>query len=359
MPKKESKEGVENTATVFDLKDTNQKKLAWDAALLSAEKKHGKGAVSKITDEVLKDEELLEQVISTGILQVDRATKRGGFVKGRIVEIYGPEQSGKTTLCLHTSAEVLKAGGSVLYIDMEHALEKQHVNNIGIKELNVSQPDSGEEALDMAEIFAKAGTDLIVVDSVSALVPQAEIDGNMGDLHVGLQARLMSQAMRKLTGVVAKSGTVLIFINQIRYKIGVMFGSPETTSGGNALKFYASVRIDMRRKDSLKLNEEIVANLVKAKVVKNKSGQPYGEEEFYLFFKANKTKAANAIEFASELGIVTRTGSWYSYNEQKLGQGLANAVEFLVNTRPELIDEITALCRKDIFKKKLTLDSIL
>lgn len=337
--------------------DADTRKKAFDDALAQASKKYGDGAVQRITGEMLEKEVDGEDVYSFGILQVDRASKLGGAPRGKIIEVYGPESSGKTTLCLHTCAEVMKKGGNPFYIDAEHALGEKHISNCGALGLVVSQPDNGEQALDLVE-FMVDKSDLIVVDSVSALVPKAEIDGQMGEAHVGLQARLMSQALRKLTGKAAKSGCTIIFVNQIRHKIGVMFGSPETTSGGNALKFYASMRIDMRRKEKLEQGGETVANRVKVKFVKNKAAPPFGEGEFYMFFDASRTVAANALEFGVDIGVVDKSGSWYSYKDERLGQGVANAVECLVNNR-EMLEEIVLACRQNLFKPVVDLSTVI
>lgn len=342
-----------------DMSNKDSKQEAFEEAVLSAKQKYGDGAIQKIDDSLISEEEKLEEVISTGILQVDRATKRGGFVKGSIVEIYGLESSGKTTLCLHTIATVLKNGGNAIYIDMEHALQKDHINNCGIKELHISQPTTAEEALDEVAMFSNAGTDLIVVDSVAALVPKDEVEAEMGKQFMGLQARIMSQALRKLTGMAKKNRSTIIFINQIRHKIGVVFGSPEVTSGGNALKFYASIRLNMRRGEQIKMGNETVANQIKVKVPKNKTGAPYAEEAFHMFFDAKRTIAANVLEFGSQLGIIDKAGSWYSYNDEKIGQGLANSVNYLVESKPELIEELFKKCRDNLFTPVVSISNMI
>lgn len=331
-------------------------------AIAGIRKAHGEGAVMQFSlgedGEEASSSITKVQVIPSNILAVDRVTKVGGIPRGRITEVLGPESSGKTTLCLHVVESAISAGGSALYVDMEHALEGSHLRNIGIKHLEISQPDSAESALDIVEMAVKSGAvDVVVVDSVSALVPKAELDGEMGDSHVGLQARLMSQAMRKLTGIVAKSNSVVIFINQIRYKIGVKFGSPETTSGGNALKFYASLRLDMRRIGTETSGSDAYANKVKVKAIKNKVAPPFAQEEFTMFYDASKTIASGAVDLGSKLGVVTKSGSWYSYNEEKLGQGLFNSTEFLINN-PEMLNEILSVCRTpEVLNRKLAATS--
>lgn len=325
--------------------ERNQKYTDYLALL---KKKYGEDVVQKITVESVKGC-VQEGVRSTGILPVDRATRIGGLPRGRIIEIMGPESSGKTTICLHATAEVMKLGHTQLYIDAEHALEKSHVIGCGADGLEFVQPDCGEEALDIAERAAEAGIDLVVIDSVAALVPRAEIDGNMGDSHMGLQARLMSQALRKLTGKVAKSGTTMVFINQIRHKIGVMFGSPETTTGGNALKFYSSLRLDVRKKNKIERNGTTIGNEVQVTVKKSKVGVPYESEIFDMYFVPGETIVANAIKLGSDIGIITKAGTWYSYGDVKLGQGLPTATNVLINEKPELVNEILEKCRKNLF----------
>jgi recombination protein RecA len=281
--------------------------------------------------------------ISTGSLGLDIATGVGGVPRGRITEIYGPESSGKTTLTLHIIAEAQKAGGVAAFIDAEHALDVTYARKLGVKvdDLLVSQPDTGEQALDIAEILVRSGgVDVLVVDSVAALVPKAELEGEMGDSHMGLQARLMSQAMRKLTSVVAKSHTALIFINQIRMKIGVMFGNPETTTGGNALKFYASLRLDIRRIGKIKSGDADVGNRTRVKVVKNKVAPPFKQAEFDILFGQGISRMGEILDMGVEADIVTKSGAWYSYGDERMGQGRDNAVTFLADT-PEIFDEIT------------------
>ncbi|HQO39110.1 MAG TPA: recombinase RecA [Spirochaetota bacterium] len=298
------------------------------------------------------------EVISTGIMPVDRATLVGGIPRGRVTEIYGPEMSGKTTLTLHTVAEEQKIGGIAAFIDAEHALSQQHAVSCGVNwsDLMVSQPDCGDDALEIAEELIPVCS-LIVIDSVAALVPKAEINGDIGDQHMGLQARLMSQALRVLTGKAAKHNTAIVFINQIRHKIGVMFGSPETTAGGNALKFYASMRLDLRRIETINQNDEAVANKVKVDVKKNKVAPPYQREEFHLFFDAKKTSACNAIEFGAKIGVVKKAGSWYSYKDERLGQGLPNAVNYLLE-HPAALDEIKQQCKDNMFVPIASYDNV-
>ena len=289
-------------------------------------------------------------VIPTGSLMLDTAIGIGGVPKGRIVEIYGPESSGKTTLTLHIVAESQKAGGSAAFIDVEHALDPLYAKNIGVdtENLLISQPDNGEQALEIVEALVKScQLDVIVVDSVAALVPKAELEGLMGDSHMGLQARLMSQAMRKLTGLVNKSKTCVIFINQIRHKIGVMFGNPETTTGGNALKFYSSVRLDIRRIGAIKNGEDVVGNRTRVKIVKNKVAPPFRKVEFDIMFGKGISRSGELLDKAVELGIVNKSGSWFSYDDTKLGQG-RDAVKNLLLDNPELSDEIEQMIKKNI-----------
>ncbi len=317
----------------------NNKQQALNAALEQIQKQFGKGAIVKLGDNVA---DYSVETIPTGSLGLDIALGVGGFPKGRVVEIYGPESSGKTTLSLHAIAEVQKAGGVAGFIDAEHALDPVYAKNLGvdIDELYISQPDSGEQALEICETMVRSGAvDCIVVDSVAALVPKAEIDGEMGDSHVGLQARLMSQALRKLTSVISESGCLVIFINQLREKIGVMWGNPETTVGGRALKFYSSVRIDIRRKDKVTVNGEMVGNHVLAKVVKNKVAPPFREAEFDIIFGKGINHTAELLDMAAAAGIVEKAGAWYSYNGDKIGQGRSSAIEYLDNT-PGVLAEV-------------------
>lgn len=318
--------------------DENKKKTL-DLALKQIDKTFGKGTIVRLGD---KEIEPID-AISTGSVGLDLALGIGGVPKGRVIEIYGPESSGKTTLTLHIISECQKAGGVCAFVDAEHALDVKYAKNLGVDTDNlfVSQPDFGEQALDIVETLARSGAvDLIVVDSVAALTPKNEIDGDMGDQHVGLQARLMSQALRKLTGVVSKMGTTVIFINQIRMKIGMMgYGTPETTTGGNALKFYASVRIDIRKIATLKQNEEPIGNRTKAKVVKNKVAPPFKTAEFDVMFGEGISKEGELIDYGVKLDVIDKSGAWFSYKDKKLGQGRENAKVFL-RQNPEIADEI-------------------
>ena len=303
------------------------------------EKQFGKGSVMKLGDSATN---MNVECIPTGSLSLDIALGLGGVPKGRVVEIYGPESSGKTTVALHMVAEVQKRGGIAGFIDAEHALDPVYAKNIGvdIDNLYISQPDSGEQALEICETMVRSGAiDIVIVDSVAALVPKAEIDGDMGDSHVGLQARLMSQALRKLTPVVSKNNCVVIFINQLREKVGVMFGNPETTTGGRALKFYASVRLDVRKIETLKSGGEVIGNRTRVKIVKNKVAPPFREAEFDIMFGKGISTEGDLIDLASNVGIVQKSGAWFSYNGEKIGQGRENAKQFLLNN-PELKDEI-------------------
>ncbi|EHA8434350.1 recombinase RecA [Campylobacter jejuni] len=319
--------------------DDNKRK-SLDAALKSLDKTFGKGTILRLGD---KEVEQIDS-IGTGSVGLDLALGIGGVPKGRIIEIYGPESSGKTTLTLHIIAECQKAGGVCAFIDAEHALDVKYAKNLGVNtdDLYVSQPDFGEQALEIVETIARSGAvDLIVVDSVAALTPKAEIEGDMGDQHVGLQARLMSQALRKLTGIVHKMNTTVIFINQIRMKIGAMgYGTPETTTGGNALKFYASVRLDVRKVATLKQNEEPIGNRVKVKVVKNKVAPPFRQAEFDVMFGEGLSREGELIDYGVKLDIVDKSGAWFSYKDKKLGQGRENSKAFL-KENSEIADEIT------------------
>ena len=319
--------------------DDNKRK-SLDAALKSLDKTFGKGTILRLGD---KEVEQIDS-IGTGSVGLDLALGIGGVPKGRIIEIYGPESSGKTTLTLHIIAECQKAGGVCAFIDAEHALDVKYAKNLGVNtdDLYVSQPDFGEQALEIVETIARSGAvDLIVVDSVAALTPKAEIEGDMGDQHVGLQARLMSQALRKLTGIVHKMNTTVIFINQIRIKIGATgYGTPETTTGGNALKFYASVRLDVRKIATLKQNEEPIGNRVKVKVVKNKVAPPFRQAEFDVMFGEGLSREGELIDYGVKLDIVDKSGAWFSYKDKKLGQGRENSKAFL-KENPEIADEIT------------------
>ena len=316
------------------------KKQSLDTALKQIESQFGKGTIMK-----LGTRETIEvPSIPTGSFGLDNALGIGGLPKGRVVEIYGPESSGKTTLTLQIIAECQKAGGSAAFIDAEHALDPEYAKALGvdIDELLLSQPDTGEQALEVTDMLVKSGSlDVIVVDSVAALVPRAELEGDMGDSHVGLQARLMSQALRKITGSIQKSNTLVIFINQIRLKIGVMFGSPETTTGGNALKFYSSVRLDIRRIGAIKDGDEVVGNETRVKVVKNKMAPPFKVVEFQILYGKGINKNAEIIEFAVKKGIIEKAGAWYSYKGDKIGQGIAKTSEFL-KENPKVLEEIEA-----------------
>ena len=315
------------------------KKRALDAAIAKLEKDFGKGTVMRLGDPAAQ---VAVETIPTGSLSLDLALGLGGVPKGRIVEIYGPESSGKTTVALHMIAEVQKRGGIAGFIDAEHALDPVYAKNIGvdIDELYISQPDSGDQALEITETMVRSGAmDIIVVDSVAALVPKQEIEGDMGDSHVGLQARLMSQALRKLTPVISKSNCVVIFINQLREKVGVMFGNPETTTGGRALKFYSSVRMDVRRIETLKQSGEMVGNRTRVKIVKNKIAPPFKEAEFDIMFGKGISKEGDVLDLAASVGIVQKSGAWFAYGGDKIGQGRENAKAYL-REHPEIMDEI-------------------
>ena len=315
------------------------KKRALDAAIAKLEKDFGKGTVMRLGDPAAQ---VAVETIPTGSLSLDLALGLGGVPKGRIVEIYGPESSGKTTVALHMIAEVQKRGGIAGFIDAEHALDPTYAAHIGvdIDNLYISQPDNGEQALEITETMVRSGAvDVIIVDSVAALVPKAEIDGEMGDSHVGLHARLMSQALRKLTGIISKSNCVVIFINQLREKVGVMFGNPETTTGGRALKFYASVRLDVRRIETLKVGGEVVGNRTRVKVVKNKVAPPFKEAEFDIMFGKGISKEGDILDLAVLHDIINKAGAWYSYNGEKIGQGRENTKLYLANN-PEVMEEI-------------------
>src|SRR5574344_150932 len=325
------------------MSDENKKK-ALDAALGQIEKQFGKGSVMKLGESNVN---MNVESVPTGSLSLDIALGLGGVPKGRIIEIYGPESSGKTTVALHMVAEVQKRGGIAGFIDAEHALDPVYAKNIGvdIDELYISQPDNGEQALEITETMVRSGAvDIIIVDSVAALVPKAEIDGDMGDSHVGLQARLMSQALRKLTPVVSKSNCIVIFINQLREKVGVMFGNPETTTGGRALKFYSSVRMDVRRIESLKQGGEVIGNRTRVKVVKNKIAPPFKEAEFDIMFGKGISSEGDILDLAAACDIVNKSGAWYAYKGNKIGQGRDNTKQYLIE-HPDVLAEIDALVR--------------
>ena len=315
------------------------KQKALDAAILKLEKDFGKGTVMKLGD---AGANVSVETVPTGSLSLDIALGLGDVPKGRVIEVYGPESSGKTTVTLHMIAEVQKRGGIAGFIDAEHALDPVYAKNIGVNidELYISQPDSGDQALEIAETMVRSGAmDIIVIDSVAALVPKQEIEGDMGDSHVGLQARLMSQALRKLTPVISKSNCVVIFINQLREKVGVMFGNPETTTGGRALKFYASVRMDVRRIETLKQNGEMVGNRTRIKIVKNKIAPPFKEAEFDIMFGKGISKEGDILDLATKLDLVNKSGAWYAYNGDKIGQGRENAKIYL-GQHPEIMEEL-------------------
>jgi len=341
---KADKQGKSNE--VISQKSDSNRARALDAALLQIEKQFGKGAVMKLGEKT----GMQIEVIPTGALTLDIALGVGGVPKGRVIEIFGPESSGKTTVALHIVAEAQRAGGTAAFIDAEHALDPSYAAKIGVNidELIISQPDTGEQALEITEALVRSGAiDVIVIDSVAALVPKAEIDGEMGDSHMGLQARMMSQALRKLAGVISKSGTVCIFINQLREKIGVMFGNPETTTGGRALKFYASVRLDVRRTESLRNGTDIVGNHTKVKVVKNKVAPPFKEAEFDIMYGEGISKEGCIVDLGVQKDIIDKSGSWFSYNGQRIGQGKDNARTFL-KENPAIRDEIEVKIRSSL-----------
>ena len=325
--------------------EREEKLKALDAALGQIEKQFGKGAVMKLGD---PSAQMNVETIPTGSLSLDLALGLGGIPKGRIIEIYGPESSGKTTVTLHMIAEVQKRGGIAGFIDAEHALDPVYAKNIGVDvdNLYISQPDNGEQALEITETMVRSGAiDIVVVDSVAALVPKAEIDGDMGDSHVGLQARLMSQALRKLTAVISKSNCTVIFINQLREKVGVMFGNPETTTGGRALKFYSSVRLDVRRIEALKQSGETIGNRTRVKVVKNKIAPPFKEAEFDIIFGEGISMVGDVLDLAANVNIVNKSGEWYAYEGNKIGQGRENTKQYLKDN-PEMFAEITRKVRE-------------
>ncbi len=330
------------------MSDNAEKRKALDAAMSQIEKQFGKGSVMKLGE--YKAMEI--EAIPTGALGLDVALGIGGVPRGRIIEVYGPESSGKTTLALHIIAEAQKTGGEAAFVDAEHALDPVYAKKIGVNidELIVSQPDTGEQALEITEALVRSGAlDVIVVDSVAALVPKAEIDGDMGDSHMGLQARLMSQALRKLAGAVNKTKTVIIFINQLREKIGVMFGNPETTTGGRALKFYASVRMDIRKIENIKQDGQVMGNRARVKIVKNKVAPPFREAEFDIMYGEGISKASNILDMAVNLNIIEKAGSWFSYNGEKLKQGRENVKQYMIEN-PEFMAEIEKKVRDNFAK---------
>lgn len=330
--------------------EANKEKLkALQMTIDRMEKSYGKGAVMKLGDSAIEKID----VIPTGSLGIDLALGVGGYPRGRVVEIYGPESSGKTTLAIHAIAEVQKQGGIAAIVDAEHAFDRYYAENLGVdtENLFISQPDNGEQALEIAENLIRSGAiDLLVIDSVAALTPRAEIEGEMGDSQVGLQARLMSKALRKLTGAISKTGCCCIFINQLREKIGVMFGNPETTTGGNALKFYSSVRIDIRRSTQIKDGDTVMGNRTRVKIVKNKVAPPFAKAEFDIMYGRGISKSGEILDLAVELNIVKKSGSWFSYGDTKLGQG-RDAVKSLIEDNPELMDELEEKIKAEIAKK--------
>lgn len=334
--------------------ENQEKKKALEAALGQIEKQFGKGSIMKLGEY----QEMNIEAIPTGALSLDIALGIGGIPRGRIIEIFGPESSGKTTLALHVIAEAQKMGGEAAFIDAEHALDPVYAKHLGVNidDLIVSQPDTGEQALEIAEALTRSGAiDVIVVDSVAALVPKAEIDGDMGDAHVGLQARLMSQALRKLAGVINKSKTVIVFINQLREKVGIMFGNPETTPGGRALKFYSSVRLDIRKIENIKTDGEVVGNRARVKVIKNKVAPPFREAEFDIVYGKGISKEGNILDIGVNLDIIEKSGSWFSYNGERIGQGRENVKQYLCE-HPEMMAEVEKKIRdnfSEAFEKSL------
>ncbi|MCQ4635815.1 recombinase RecA [Anaerovorax odorimutans] len=325
----------------------DDKDKALQEALKQIQKQFGQGAIMKLGDDSVR---MNIEAISTGSMSLDLATGIGGVPKGRIIEVYGPESSGKTTLTLHIIAEAQKAGGRAAFIDAEHALDPEYAKNLGVNvdELLVSQPDTGEQALEICEMLVRSGAiDIVVVDSVAALVPKSEIDGNMGDSHVGLQARLMSQALRKLAGVINKSGTSVVFINQLREKVGVMFGNPETTTGGRALKFYASMRFDVRRIESIKSGDNFLGNRTRVKVVKNKVAPPFKQAEFDIMYGKGISREGDVLDCAVEEKIIEKAGSWYSFDGDRIGQGRENVKNYLTE-HPETLEKVETLLRDQL-----------
>ncbi len=348
----------EDKSKTLDIPGTKEDKLkALSAAIAKIEKDYGKGSVMKLGDSV---KDMNVETVPTGCLSLDLALGVGGVPKGRIIEVYGPESSGKTTVALHMVAEVQKNGGIAGFIDAEHALDPVYAKNIGvdIDNLYISQPDNGEQALEITETMVRSGAvDIVIVDSVAALVPKAEIDGDMGDSHVGLQARLMSQALRKLTAIISKTNCIVIFINQLREKVGVMFGNPETTTGGRALKFYSSVRLDVRRIETLKQAGEFIGNRTRVKIVKNKVAPPFKEAEFDIMFGQGISKEGDILDNAAELGIINKSGAWFAYNGNKIGQGRENAKQYL-REHAEICQEVERKVREQVLVDESDADEI-
>ena len=345
------------SAVVVRQTEPMDRKKALEIALKSIEKEHGKGSIMKMGEIV---EKMNIEVIPTGCLAIDLALGVGGIPRGRVVEIYGPESSGKTTVALHIIAEAQKMGGIAAFIDAEHALDPSYAKRLGvdIDNLLISQPDNGEQALDIADALVRSGAvDVIIVDSVAALVPRAEIEGDMGDAHVGLHARLMSQALRKLTGIISKSRTTAVFINQLREKVGIAFGNPETTTGGRALKFYASLRIEVRRGEGIKVSGETIGNRTKVKVVKNKVAPPFRTCEFDIMYGAGISREGNLIDIGTELDIIDKSGSWFSYGGSRMGQGKENAKAFL-RDNPVIAEEIETKIRDAFQRGEVKMDAI-
>jgi recombination protein RecA len=336
---KSGRGGLMKVDSKVDQKVDSSKGKAVELAVTQIERQYGKGAIMKLGADAMLGE---IPIISTGSLSLDLALGVGGLPKGRVVEIFGPEASGKTTLALHVVAEAQKKGGIAAFIDAEHALDVKYANKLGVRidDLLISQPDTGEQALEITEILVRSGAvDVIVIDSVAALVPKAEIEGDMGDAHMGLQARLMSQALRKLTATISKSNTIVVFVNQIRMKIGIMFGNPETTTGGNALKFYSSVRLDIRRIASIKQGQEVIGSRTKVRVVKNKVAPPFKEVEFDLIHGEGISREGDVLDLAAEKNIVEKSGTWYAYGGQRIGQGRENAKQFL-KENPKILEQM-------------------
>ena len=348
----------EDKSKTLDIPGTKEDKLkALSAAIAKIEKDYGKGSVMKLGDSV---KDMNVETVPTGCLSLDLALGVGGVPKGRIIEVYGPESSGKTTVALHMVAEVQKNGGIAGFIDAEHALDPVYAKNIGvdIDNLYISQPDNGEQALEITETMVRSGAvDIVIVDSVAALVPKAEIDGDMGDSHVGLKARLMSQALRKLTAIISKTNCIVIFINQLREKVGVMFGNPETTTGGRALKFYSSVRLDVRRIETLKQAGEFIGNRTRVKIVKNKVAPPFKEAEFDIMFGQGISKEGDILDNAAELGIINKSGAWFAYNGSKIGQGRENAKQYL-REHAEICQEVERKVREQVLVDESDADEI-